>query len=96
VDDNALITSDNAIANAAEKLGISVLKISPGGIELEGFDYGFIGGASITLNDAVAFTGAISNDCDRIRIEEFIAGRGKSTIYLTGCQAFDIGGAVVI
>lgn len=40
------VTADISVKNALEKDGAKVLLISSGDIKLEGYDYGFIGGAS--------------------------------------------------
>ncbi|MBQ3211671.1 MAG: hypothetical protein IJB09_09275 [Oscillospiraceae bacterium] len=97
VDNNSLITSDSGIAEICRKAGLEVLEISPGHIELGGFDYGFIGGASINLDDRmIAFTGALSSHPQREEIELFISSRGIDIFYLTDMPAFDIGSGIVI
>ena len=69
VRDDALITSDDIIAQKAEQNGLDVLKITPGMIELPGYDYGFIGGASAKLSDhSIAFTGKLDEHIDYGRI----------------------------
>lgn len=96
VSNNAIITSDRGIADAAGKAGIGVLQISPGHIELEGFNTGFIGGASFSHEGSVYFTGTLTEHPDRDKISRFIAAHGSSAIYLTAAPIFDIGGAVVL
>lgn len=94
VDDNAIITADSGIANKAEENGIEVLHISPGEIILEGFDSGFIGGASFADESAIYFTGRLGSYNDSV--EAFIATHGKKTVYLNSEMAFDIGGAIFL
>ena len=96
VDDESLISADNGIEQAVGGHNIELLKINAGGIVLDGFYYGFIGGASIVLDDAVLFTGRLTDERDRHRVEAFVRSRGKQPIYLCHGCAFDIGGAVVI
>ena len=96
VDDHSIITADSGIASAAKKAGISVLQISPGHIALDGFDYGFIGGASFCCSSAVYFTGSLDMHPDGIRIADFISSRGKTSVSLTNEPLFDIGSAVVL
>lgn len=96
VDADALISSDSGIEDTARKNDIEVLKIDAGGIRLAGFDYGFIGGAAIVLDDAVLLTGRLENTRDIRSIESFIRSRGKLPVYLTEDTAFDIGGAIVL
>lgn len=75
--------------------GIDVLGIRPGYIELEGFDTGFIGGASFKISSGrMAFTGRLDAHPDRGRIEDFLRERGVEPVYLTDSPAFDIGSAV--
>ena len=95
VDESSIITSDAGIAKAAARHGIDVLGIRPGYIELEGFDTGFIGGASFKLSpEHLAFTGRLDAHPDRARIEDFLRERGVEPVYLTDMPAFDIGSAV--
>ena len=96
VNDNAIITSDRGIAAAAMKNEIDVLEIGHGEIILDGFDYGFIGGATIAFNDMILFTGSLNNHPDGASMSEFIVKHGKKPVFLTDGPLFDIGGAVAI
>ena len=49
--DGAFITSDAGISRALRSLGKDVLEITPGHIALDGYPYGFIGGAGGLLAD---------------------------------------------
>lgn len=72
VNDNAVITSDSTIEKALTENGVEVLKISSGNIVLDGYDYGFIGGASGKLDDnTVVFFGNIQTHPDYLMIKEF-------------------------
>ena len=46
VGDSAIITQDRGIAGRARECGIDVLLVRPGHVRLDGYDTGFIGGAS--------------------------------------------------
>lgn len=95
VDAASIITSDMGIASAAEASGLSVLRIRPGGIELPGFQYGFIGGASFKLSaHELAFTGRLDAHPDMESIESFLRSRDVVPVFLTEGPAFDIGSAV--
>ncbi len=95
IDERSVITSDHGIAKAAAAHGLAVLEIRQGYIELAGFDYGFIGGASFKLSaHELAFTGRMDAHPDWPRIAEFLAQRGIEPLFLTGGTAFDIGSAV--
>lgn len=92
VDESSVITSDKGIASAARDHGIDVLEIAPGFIELKGFDYGFIGGASFKLSaNEMAFTGRLDAHPDYYRIINFLTDRDITPFYLTPDPAFDVG-----
>ena len=95
VDESALITADRGAAKAAERAGLSVLLISNGSIRLEGFPYGFIGGASFKISEhELAFTGTLDGHPDRDRILSFLLERHINPVYLTENSIFDIGSAI--
>ncbi len=57
---NSAITADSTIYNALTKNGIDVLKIDSGSVRLDGYGYGFIGGACTMIDDdTVAFFSVI-------------------------------------
>ncbi|MBR2345993.1 MAG: hypothetical protein IKA68_00135 [Clostridia bacterium] len=94
VGESAIITADMNIARAAEAAGGDTLLISaaPEAIRLEGYDYGFIGGASGVLEDTVYFTGDISSHPDAERITEFCNAHKKKIISLSSEPLNDVGG----
>lgn len=97
VDDSSIITADLGIAAAAERAGLSVLRIAAGGFELPGYEYGFIGGASFKPErDKLVFTGELNEHPDKLRIESFIRERKIEPVYITRDKAIDIGGAVIL
>lgn len=96
VDDNSIITADEGVAEAARIAGMEVLKISNEGIELEGFDQGFIGGASFKAGGTIYFTGKLGDHPDTEAIRVFIEERGLGCCSLTDKPLFDIGGAVYL
>lgn len=97
VDADSIITEDRGIAAAAEANGLHVLLIQPGYIRLDGYPYGFIGGASCKLaSDKLAFTGNLNAHPDREAILGFLSERGISPVYLSPEPAFDIGSMIPI
>lgn len=97
VSNDAIITADEMISFRAEQAGMDVLKLQPGYIKLDGFDYGFIGGASFLLDaKRMAFTGILSGHPDEERILTFLNSHGLEPVYLTKYALFDIGGAIPI
>lgn len=92
VNQNAIITSDRKLAKAAEANGIECLLIKPGGIFLEGMDYGFIGGSTGLLSQNImAFTGSLDNIQDNYQIVDFLKRMGITVKILSTKQIFDIG-----
>lgn len=96
LNDNAIITADTTIQKEASKQGIDVLKITQGGILLEGADYGFIGGCSGVIDDTVYFFGDITTHPDSSDIIGFIKKHNMKHVNLLREQLIDIGGFVQI
>ena len=97
VAENAVITADKSIAKALKNNGVEVLLISAGNIVLEGFDYGFIGGASFSDNNTIYFFGDITKHPDYNKIKEFTSKHNSIIEILCKTQPLtDIGGAVLI
>lgn len=95
ISDNAVITADKSIESAIKSEGTDVLRISEGHIRLEGFDYGFIGGASAEIDGTIYFLGNIKSHPDYNIIKKFIYEHNKKIKIL--CQEMpltDIGGLV--
>ena len=77
VDGKSIITADNGVASALEKLpGMDVLRVRPGYVMLPGFATGFIGGASGRIGNEVWFNGDITAHPDHSAIRSFIEERG--------------------
>lgn len=95
VNENSIITADSKIAQSAAAQGIDALLVDKRLSALDGFDYGFIGGASFKIGkNKLAFTGNINNVTERERIESFLNKRGIEAVYLTSNGLFDIGSAI--
>lgn len=95
---NSAITADSTIYNALTKNGIDVLKIDSGSIRLDGYDYGFIGGACTMIDDGtVAFFGDIKTHPNFRKIERFCIIHNVKIINLAEDKPLtDVGGAVKI
>ena len=80
VSHNSFITSDIGIYNTvkAQASDIDMLLIKQGGIELNGFDYGFIGGASGYDEKNVYFSGDIKQHKSYCDIQRFITKKCKN------------------
>lgn len=97
VSDEAIITADRVIADKAKLAGLDVLQIEPGHIALDGFDYGFIGGAAFKLDqNTLAFTGTLENHPNGEQIMQFLQKHAIRPVFLTDGPIFDIGGAISV
>ncbi len=94
-DEGSIITADRGVAKAAERAGMAVLLITEGGILLDGYACGFLGGASFKISaDKMAFTGRLDGHPDHGRILDFLSARSIEAIFLTEDPVFDIGTAI--
>lgn len=96
VNDKSIITSDNSIHRTAESNGIDSLLVTPGFIDLPGYNQGFIGGASGRFNKTILLSGRIDNHPDSDIIMDFIAGKGMHIRFLSKNRALDIGSILII
>lgn len=96
ITENAVITADRSLEKALKNDGADVLLISPGHIRLDGFDYGFIGGAGFTDDSVTYFFGDIKNHPDFEKINAFCKKHHRKIKII--CQEeplTDIGGVVI-
>ena len=91
VSENAIITADEGIAKAASSRGIDVLKIRAGHVRIDGYDCGFIGGASGATENAVYFCDDVLSHPDGKKIAEFCEKHKKPCISLSSDTLFDVG-----
>ena len=98
IGDNAIITADSGIAKNAAALGIDVLKVSAaeGAIELEGYGYGFIGGACALFENTLYSCGNVEIHPDFEAIRDFCEAHGVSLCSLTDDKLYDVGGILFI
>ena len=92
--DKAMITADAGIADIGNSLNKSVLKTSNSSesVELPGYNYGFIGGASGVFENKVYFTGNILLHPQGEIIKKFCEELGYKVICLSEKRLLDIGG----
>ena len=92
-----VISADPSVLRAVSGDGAQTLSVTPGGIELPGYDCGFIGGASFKIaNDKLAFTGSLHHHPDEKRILQFLSEHGQDAVYLKNEPLRDICSAVLI
>ena len=91
VDEDSIITYDDGIAKACRNAGMDVLKISPGNVDLTGYDTGFIGGTSGKLDKEIIFNGNLELHPDYFDIRKFVESKGLSVKYFKDYKLTDIG-----
>lgn len=92
VNGNSLITADNGIYQTLKKTpDIDVLPVSQGFVKLEGFEYGFLGGASGKVGDEIIFNGNLSAHPDFEAIRSFIEYKGLQIKFFPEYPLTDIG-----
>lgn len=97
INDETAITSDKGMAKILIENNIEVLEISHGDIELEGYNYGFIGGCGFVDDEKnLILTGKISHHKDYKKIQNFLDERGIKIIYLTQEKIFDVGSILIV
>ena len=94
--ENSLITSDAGIYNAACQSGAHALLIEQGGITLDGFSYGFLGGASCLLPENKFFiTGSLKNHPSRHKILDFLEKQELEPVEAVQNTPVDIGSLII-
>ncbi len=94
VSSDAIITDDLSIYNAAVK-SIDVLLVKKGDIKLRGFNYGFIGGATVKLDkNNLGVIGKLNTHADANNIKAFLKNHFVDVIELSNEQITDIGGII--
>ncbi len=94
VNDNSIITGDPGIYQCSKDL-MNVLFIQSGHVVLEGFDTGFLGGASASFQDSILFHGDLSKHPDYLRIKAFVEAADKEVIYFKEFPLTDIGSVLI-
>lgn len=86
-----IVTADPSLFAAA--VGIyEILQLEPGGIRLEGYDYGFIGGAGGALCNDVYFFGSLSAHPGGNALRDALTSRGISVTEIGSEPLTDYGG----
>ena len=89
--DKALITADPTIAHAGRSISLDVLRISEGYVSLDGYDHGFIGGASGVYGNTVFFCGDVLSHPDGNVIVDFCRANGFDVLSLSDEPLCDMG-----
>ncbi len=96
VDENAIISADIGIINAAKNVGIDTLKIDEGHISLPPYNHGFIGGTCGSYANKIYFCGSLDTHPNGNEIREFCIKHGKDAISLSDTPLIDVGGILFI
>ena len=99
VSKSAIITEDKSVYNAIKNncKDVDVLYIKKREVILEGYDCGFIGGASFKISkDMLAFFGKIENHGAYSDIKSFCSNHGVNCISLSSDSVTDYGGAICV
>jgi len=92
---NAVATADRGIEKILRADGADVLLLQPYTIGIEVYDTGFIGGASVLLDEnTLGFFGNVELFEQYEMLKDFFARRGVSLISLGCGPLFDYGGAI--
>jgi hypothetical protein len=92
LNDEAIITPDRGLAEAAREEGFDVLLVSRGHLVLPGEEYGFLGGASgVALNGEIIFLGDIASHPEFALIEKFSGKHGTCLVAARGLELYDAG-----
>ncbi|MDP3386492.1 MAG: hypothetical protein Q8S24_04605 [Eubacteriales bacterium] len=93
---HGIITADRQISEVADSIGIDSLLVKPGHVGLNGFDYGFIGGASGYYNGHLFLTGKLDDHPDFDAIQAFVASKGIKVVYLSNNPVYDYGTIIIL
>lgn len=94
--DGAIITADRGIAKVTLENGIDTLLISEGNVELPGYTYGFIGGATGLCENTLYFCGNLESHPDHTAIEEFARKHSTKCVSLSEEKLYDVGSLLFI
>ena len=95
VDEKHVITEDEGIAKVLkDETDIECLLIQSGHVKLNGYNHGFIGGASGRLEDEMLFNGNLAAHPDYQRIKEFVEACGLKLKYFDEYELNDIGSII--
>lgn len=92
-----IASADRGIVKAAQSAKISALLLPPHPIGIEVYDTGFLGGASLMLDEhTLGFFGNIEAHPFYAELKAFFAEVGVETLSLSKKPLFDYGGAIML
>lgn len=93
---DGIITADPSVARSAKKSGIDVLFLSGNHTRLNGYDTGFIGGATGDDGERLYFCGDVLRHPECEKIIEFCRRHGREPISLSDGELYDYGSLIFI
>ena len=97
VNESSIITDDPSIKKAADAAGIDSLFISKGDIRLNGYHYGFIGGASTLIDkNKLLFFGNLKAHTDYQNIIRFCHKHDCDIVFDESFELTDVGGMIPV
>lgn len=96
VGDSGIITADPSIAKSAAAAGLDVLLLKEQGVSLNGYDCGFIGGASGDDGRHIFFCGCLDRHPESRAIVEFCHLHGRETVSLSKEELYDYGSLLFV
>ncbi|HBH13380.1 MAG: Uncharacterized protein XD91_0531 [Clostridiales bacterium 38_11] len=93
---HGIITADRQLYEIVNSLGIDSLLVRTGHVELNGFDYGFVGGASGYHNGRLFLTGTLVHHPDCCLIQEFLESKSMQVVYLSNNPLYDYGTIIIL
>lgn len=92
-----IASADRSIVKTAQKVNIPALLVPPHPIGIEVYDTGFLGGASLMLDEStLGFFGNIETYPFYAELKAFFAEVGVNLVSLSGEPLFDYGGAIML
>ena len=96
LNEKAAITADISLYKAMTAQGVDTLLISEGSIELDGYNYGFIGGCTGICGNTLYFSGSLDKHPDASIIKDFCQRHKISPVSLSDEALYDGGGLIFI
>ena len=95
LDDDSMITGDYGIYQTITRnSSADCLLVSSGNVLLEGFQVGFIGGASGKVGNSIIFHGNLMSHPDSDKIIAFIQSKGLTPVWFESFPLTDIGSII--
>ena len=93
---NVFITSDKGIYNTLTQNNLECLFVTPEGIQLPPYKYGFIGGCMGKYNDTLYINGSLSSHSEGDKIRTFIEKHSLEFVELHDGKLYDGGGIIFL